>query len=237
MIAGAFMSGGLMFNTKLKQDILIIGLGGGVINNYFTQMKNQTLNVTVVDIDPVMQKIAEKWFGCEESPLHRVIIDDGVRYIHDAARRGEKYDIIIVDLCYNIRLPLLCPIYEFVEDDLIASMRAITANTGTVIVDIITMKKHRDEADKSFKGTVIVNIVTMKKKRNEADKVLPVYARHFPSCYFIVHSDNDKMLFCSAKENNAYYNNRNLHKRFVAVDKALGFQLFLKEQCANYPLE
>ncbi|VDK65598.1 unnamed protein product [Cylicostephanus goldi] len=88
MIAGAFLSGGLEFNTTRKQDILIIGLGGGIINNYFTQMENQVLNVTIVDIDPVMLKVAKKWFGFAESPLHRIIIDDGVRYIHDAVRRG-----------------------------------------------------------------------------------------------------------------------------------------------------
>ncbi|ETN76899.1 hypothetical protein NECAME_03328 [Necator americanus] len=82
MIAGSFMSGALQFNTTKKQDVLIIGLGGGVINNYLTTMKNQKLNVTVVEIDPVMKKIAEKWFDFQESPLHRIIIDDGVHFAY-----------------------------------------------------------------------------------------------------------------------------------------------------------
>ncbi|KHJ87848.1 hypothetical protein OESDEN_12370 [Oesophagostomum dentatum] len=215
LIAGAFMSGGLEFNTKRKQDVLIIGLGGGVLNNYLTTMENQTLNVTVVDIDPVMKKIAEKWFGFKESPLHRIIIDDGVRYIHDAARRGEKYDVIIIDVCYNVILPLMGPISEFLEDDLIASLRKITADTGAVIV----------------------NTVTSKNTRKAADKVLFPYSLHFPSCYFILHSDSEKMLFCSAKDNNSYLNNRDeLYNRFVAVDRALGFQLLSEDQCNSYPL-
>ncbi|CAJ0597615.1 unnamed protein product [Cylicocyclus nassatus] len=161
MIAGAFLSGGLEFNTTRKQDVLIIGLGGGVINNYFTQMKNQVLNVTVVDIDPVMLKVAKKWFGFTESPLHRIVIDDGVRYIHDAARRGEKYDVLIIDVCYNIPLPMMCPTKEFLEDDLIASMKAITTDNGAVIVNLIV------------------------KQSEEALKALPLYSRHYPSCYFI----------------------------------------------------
>ncbi|CAJ0591190.1 unnamed protein product [Cylicocyclus nassatus] len=206
MIAGAFLSGGLELNTKRKQDILIIGLGGGVINNYFTQMENQVLNVTVVDIDPVMKKVATKWFGFTESPLHRIIVDDGVRYIHDAARRGEKYDVLIIDLCYNIPLPMMCPIMEFLDDGLITSMKAITAETGAVIVNIITEQKHSKKVE---------------------DIVYSIYSRHFPSCYFIEHYAKEKMLFCSAKENESYLNNtdENFHNRFKTVDDTLGFGL------------
>ncbi|VDN37460.1 unnamed protein product, partial [Cylicostephanus goldi] len=45
MIAGAFLSGGLELNTTRKQNLLIIGLGGGVINNYFSQMENQVVRL------------------------------------------------------------------------------------------------------------------------------------------------------------------------------------------------
>ncbi|VDM75718.1 unnamed protein product [Strongylus vulgaris] len=171
VIVGAFMSGGLEFNTMKKQDILIIGLGGGVLNNYFAQMKNQTLNITVVDIDPVMKTIAKKWFGFEESPLHRIIIDDGVRFIHDAAKKGLSY------LGLSTRFDC-----DF--------------SRGKV-------RYHY------YRCAVIVDIVTQPDAREEAQK----------------------MLFCSAKENNSYLDNRDeLHNRFVAVDKALGFQLIEKGQ-------
>ncbi|CAJ0597600.1 unnamed protein product [Cylicocyclus nassatus] len=206
MIAGAFLSGGLELNTKRKQDILIIGLGGGIINNYFAQMENQVLNITVVDIDPVMKKIATKWFGFAESPLHRIVVDDGVRYIHGAAKRGEKYDVLIIDLCYNIPVPMMCPIMEFLDDGLIASMRDITAENGAVIVIIITQRGYSKEIQ---------------------DKVYFIYSRHFPSCYFIGHSKKEKMLFCSAKENNSYLNNtdKRFYNRFLTVDNTLGFDL------------
>ncbi|KAK5976736.1 hypothetical protein GCK32_020933, partial [Trichostrongylus colubriformis] len=42
MVVGAFFSGALEFNTTRKQDVLLIGLGGGIINNYLTTMTNHT---------------------------------------------------------------------------------------------------------------------------------------------------------------------------------------------------
>ncbi|KAK5977463.1 hypothetical protein GCK32_020443, partial [Trichostrongylus colubriformis] len=44
--------------------------------------------VTVVDIDPVMKVIAEKWYDFQESPNHRIVIEDGVRFLREAARKG-----------------------------------------------------------------------------------------------------------------------------------------------------
>ncbi|ETN76898.1 hypothetical protein NECAME_03327 [Necator americanus] len=147
MVAGAFISGALDFNSTDKQYVLLIGLGGGVINNYLTSMPNHTIDVTVVDIDPVMKRIAEKWFNFEHSPLHRIVIDDGVRYVHEAAKKGLKYNAILLDVCYNVRLPMMCPIEEFLTDDVIATMRAITSETGAVIVNIITTKQATNAAD------------------------------------------------------------------------------------------
>ncbi|KIH55239.1 hypothetical protein ANCDUO_14608 [Ancylostoma duodenale] len=216
MIVGMFMCGALEFNTERKQDVLIIGLGGGVINNYLSSMKNQKLNVTIVDIDPVMKKIAEKWFGFQETPLHRIIIEDGINYFLDAAKRGEKYDVVLVDVSYNVIRDLMGPTDDFLKDDVIKSIRAIVADTGAAIV----------------------NIVTTKEAKGEAEKVHFVYSRHFPSCYLITHSDNDRMLFCSAMEKNSWNDKREeLYKRYVAVDEALGFQLSLKDKCSTYPTD
>ncbi|EPB72239.1 hypothetical protein ANCCEY_08678 [Ancylostoma ceylanicum] len=185
MIVGAFMCGALEFNTTRKQDVLVIGLGGGVINNYLTTMKNQKLNVTVVDIDPVMKQIAERWFDFEESPLHRVVIEDGVDFLRGAARRGEKYDVIFIDVSYNIILDLMGPTDDFLRDD-----------------------------------------------------VYSIYSRHFPSCFLLNHSKDDKVLFCSAGEKNSWNENKEeLYERYVAVDEALGFQLSSEDPCSTYPLD
>ncbi|KAK6062310.1 hypothetical protein COOONC_00020 [Cooperia oncophora] len=93
MVVGAFFSGALDFNSTEKQDVLLIGLGGGIINNYFTTMPNHTIAVTVVDIDPVMKRIAEKWYDFQESPNHQIVIEDGVRFVREAAKKGSLLTI------------------------------------------------------------------------------------------------------------------------------------------------
>ncbi|EPB72793.1 hypothetical protein ANCCEY_08129 [Ancylostoma ceylanicum] len=89
MISGVFVSGAVKYNSTTNHNVLIIGLGGGVINNYLSTMPNQRLNITVVDIDPVMKKIAEKWYDFKESELHRIVVEDGIKYAKQASARGE----------------------------------------------------------------------------------------------------------------------------------------------------
>ncbi|KAL6729383.1 hypothetical protein Aduo_000441 [Ancylostoma duodenale] len=151
MIVGTFMCGALEFDARREQNVLVIGLGGGVINNYLTTMKNQKLNVTVVDIDPVMKKVAEKWYGFEGSPLHRIIVQDGVDFLRDAVKRGEKYNVVLIDVSYNIILDFMGPTDEFLREDVIKSMRTVIVDTGAVIVNIFADKGAKDKGSKQVR--------------------------------------------------------------------------------------
>ncbi|KAL6724556.1 hypothetical protein Aduo_019436 [Ancylostoma duodenale] len=205
MIAGSFFSGALDYYSKDVQNILMIGLGGGVINNYFSTMDEVNLNLTAVDNDPVMKIIAEKWYEFEASPKQRIIVDDGLRYIREANRRGEKYDVLLIDVSYNEHRPLMAPVEEFLAADEIAQMEKV-------------LKKD---------GAVIVNIVTRNENIDKADHVHFAYSRHFPSCYFMQFAKYNKMLFCSKKEKNSWLDNRDeLYNRFEMIDKKLDFNLF-----------
>ncbi|ETN79017.1 hypothetical protein NECAME_00391 [Necator americanus] len=44
MIAGIFASGAVKYNSSRIHNVLIIGLGGGVINNYLSSMPNQKVS-------------------------------------------------------------------------------------------------------------------------------------------------------------------------------------------------
>uniref|UniRef100_A0A7I4Z1B8 Methyltransferase-like protein n=1 Tax=Haemonchus contortus TaxID=6289 RepID=A0A7I4Z1B8_HAECO len=209
MIAGSFFSGALDYNSTEVQNILILGLGGGIINNYYTTMRHLKLNVTTIDNDPVMKIIAEKWYEFEKSPMQRIIVDDGLRYIRQAVKRGESYDVLLIDVSYNDHRPLMAPVEDFLASDEIEQMKAIIKEDGAVIVNIVT---RRDTMD-------------------EADRVHFAYSRHFPSCYFMQFGKYDKMLFCSKKQKNSWLDNRDdLYHRFQAIDEKLGFMLFREMQ-------
>ncbi|VDL83566.1 unnamed protein product [Nippostrongylus brasiliensis] len=91
------------------------------------------LSITVVDINPVMKEIATKWFGMEETPHHRIVIQDGIEFVKKAAIRGLKYDAILLDLCVHVRRPMMCPIDEFLKSDAVKALNAITADHGLVM--------------------------------------------------------------------------------------------------------
>ncbi|WKY03599.1 hypothetical protein Q1695_004949 [Nippostrongylus brasiliensis] len=199
MIVGAFASGALELNSKKTQNILIIGLGGAVINRFFTTIPNVTLSITVVDINPVMKEIATKWFGMKETPHHRIVIQDGIEFVKKAAIKGLKYDAILLDLCVHVQRPMMCPIDEFLKNDAVQALNAITADNGATIVNIIPSAEHA---------------IAM------GDRVMYYYTQHFRSCHLYDGATYEQMLFCSPLER--YDWRENFNERLVASNAALG---------------
>ncbi|CAJ0605596.1 unnamed protein product [Cylicocyclus nassatus] len=203
MIAGVFFSEAVELNSTVEHKILIIGLGGGIINNYLSSMTNQKLDITVVDIDPVMETIATKWYNYQETPSHRIVIEDGLKFVTQAADRGDKYDAIIVDLCINKRQELMCPTEHFVGYEAMSNLAAITAQTGVVIV----------------------NIITEKTKFQKADEVHKKYKEHFESCVLLPAGGSDREMFCFRKKKPWNDDPDKLHNLALEVDKVTGFHL------------
>ncbi|KAK6757357.1 hypothetical protein RB195_015279 [Necator americanus] len=205
MIAGVFFSDAVKYDSPKIHNVLIIGLGGGVINNYLSSMPNQKLNITVVDIDPVMKRVAEKWYGFQESNLHRIVIDDGIEYSRKASEKGEKFDAILLDLCTNERRPLLCPIEEFLTETALESLASILSDTGAVIVNIIKGNEYKDA-------------------KNEPKKVQKRFQNHFAACSML-YNGNEEMLFCFNKIEPHENRTDSLSKMEAVIDKKLGFHI------------
>ncbi|KAK6760022.1 hypothetical protein RB195_021519 [Necator americanus] len=201
MISGIFFSEGVEYNSPKVSNILIFGLGGGVINNYLSVMPGQKLNITVVDIDPVMKTVAEKWYGFVETDMHRILVEDGVKFIKKD--QDVKYDAILVDLCSNERGPLLCPIEAFLKDDVISNLNYNLVDTGVLIVNIIT-------------PPALFEAVSQ--------RVLKRYEEHFTFCVLLPSGAHDRMLFCF--KYHPWNNDPNrLHQNVLRMDQELGFHL------------
>ncbi|EYB98442.1 hypothetical protein Y032_0131g1628 [Ancylostoma ceylanicum] len=134
------------------------------------------LDVTVVDIDPVMKEVATKWYDFKPSPLHRIVIEDGLVFVNQASDKGLKYDAILLDLCINKKVALMCPIEGFLTEEAISNLAFITADTGVTIVNIITAK------DALF----------------EAERVFRLYKQHFESCILLPAGGLDRVGSCSS---------------------------------------
>ncbi|KAK6760021.1 hypothetical protein RB195_021518 [Necator americanus] len=201
MISGIFFSEAVEYNSPKVGNVLMFGLGGGVINNYLTTMPGQKFNVTVVDIDPVMKRIAEKWYGFEETDMHRIIVEDGVEFINKD--QGVKYDAILVDVSDTDMKPLICPIQSFLKDDLISNLYYNLADTGVVIVNIITAPSFIQAG---------------------SELVLKRFEGHFDFCVLLPTSTFERMLFCFKRK--PWNNDPNkLHEHVMKMDRELGFHL------------
>lgn len=93
--ARAMMSA-LLFNSSPRKA-LIIGLGGGSLAKFILHYFPDC-SIDAVEYREGVVKVARSYFGLPQDPRLSVIIDDGARYILEAAMEREAdYDLILVD--------------------------------------------------------------------------------------------------------------------------------------------
>jgi spermidine synthase len=73
--------------------VLVVGLGGGTIPKQFVHYYPDTI-VDVVDVDPVVAQVAQKYFGVVPSDRMRIHVMDGRLFLK---RSAEKWDLILID--------------------------------------------------------------------------------------------------------------------------------------------
>jgi spermidine synthase len=76
-----------------QKKVLIVGLGGGSMID-FLQKYDPQLNIDVVEIDPAIIDVADKYFNIRAGEKLKIIKSDGLKYL---AETPEKYDVIYMD--------------------------------------------------------------------------------------------------------------------------------------------
>uniref|UniRef100_A0A1I7XM04 PABS domain-containing protein n=1 Tax=Heterorhabditis bacteriophora TaxID=37862 RepID=A0A1I7XM04_HETBA len=96
----------LSLDPEVSQQVLMIGLGGGQISNFFSAAKYLKIKSTVVEIDPEMVVLARDWFGHEDNNDTTIIIENGLIFIEKAVKKNSHL---------LIHYPLFC-VYELEEE-------------------------------------------------------------------------------------------------------------------------
>ena len=106
----------LLINDK-PLKILIIGLGGGSIPRAFNRHIPDA-EIDVVDIDPDVVEVAEKYFFFDPGENIKVHIDDGRTFIREAAQKNpvNKYDVVIMDAFNSSSIPRHLTTKEFFKE-------------------------------------------------------------------------------------------------------------------------
>ncbi|MHC4178243.1 MAG: spermidine synthase [Planctomycetota bacterium] len=76
-----------------QEHVLIVGLGGGSMV-HFLKRNDPELRVDVVEIDPMVVKIADKYFGTRSGGKVRILLDDASKYLTTTPQR---YGVIYMD--------------------------------------------------------------------------------------------------------------------------------------------
>jgi spermidine synthase len=73
--------------------VLIVGLGGGAMVRFLTHHEPQ-VHIDAVEIDPVVVRLADKYFDVRSGGNVRVHTADAVRFVESTA---DRYDLILMD--------------------------------------------------------------------------------------------------------------------------------------------
>lgn len=119
---------GLVF-TQNPRNILVLGLGGGAIPMMLTNI-NKLLSIDIVEIDPEIAVVAQKYFHFKTSQKTQLFIEDAFQFIKDSEK---MYDIIIMDAYIGNDLPQLMSTCEFFKE-----VERCLSNKGILIVNLMT---------------------------------------------------------------------------------------------------
>lgn len=100
----------LLFRPDARR-VLIVGLGGGTVPARYHQDYG-TLRVDVVELDPVVIRVSQRYFGVPSDDRLRSVAQDGRLYI---ARTSERYDIVLLDAYLIDTIPFHLATSEFYQ--------------------------------------------------------------------------------------------------------------------------
>jgi len=122
------MMAGLYADPK-PSSILIVGLGGGTLPTALQEMLPDT-RIDVVELDPVVATIAERFFDFKRGPNTRVFIEDGRVFVKRMGRQRAQYDMIMLDAFEADYIPEHLLTREFLQE-----VRAIMAPRGVLVAN------------------------------------------------------------------------------------------------------
>ncbi|GAA5233956.1 spermidine synthase [Verticiella sediminum] len=121
-----------LFIEPAPARVLIVGLGGGTLPRALAETLPDAA-IDTVEIDPAVLNVARAQFGYATDERQRVFIEDGRKYVQDAARRGERYDLVVLDAFDVNYIPPHLLTREFLEEvrGLLTPGGVLAANTFT----------------------------------------------------------------------------------------------------------
>jgi spermidine synthase len=124
------------------EDVLCIGLGVGIVPMKFAQ---EGARVDVVEINPAVAPLAERFFNLDPTRFN-LVIDDGRHFVNRSVRR---YDVIILDAFLGDSAPT-----HLMSQEAFAAMRRILKPGGVLVINTLGQSGGTDFLSASMDKTL-----------------------------------------------------------------------------------
>ncbi|MBG6111297.1 putative RNA methylase [Flavobacterium sp. CG_23.5] len=123
-------------------SILILGVAGGsVIKTLVDEIKFEG-QITGVEIDPEIIKVANKYFKLEEIKNLEIVIEDAFEFV---LKTKEKYDLIIIDIFQDTTMPNF-----LFETFFINRICFHLKNKGFVLFNTMILNENQNQRNKKY---------------------------------------------------------------------------------------
>jgi len=145
---------GAVANPQAKK-ILIIGLGGGTLVKAYHDLMPQA-QITTVEIDPAVVKVAKNYFYISPQPWSQIIAQDGRLFIKRALLKKQHFDIVVLDAFNGDYIPEHLMTREFFNE-----VKAILTEQGIVVSNTFS-GSHLYNNESATYASVFGNFVELK---------------------------------------------------------------------------
>lgn len=135
-LLGPHLSGG--------RKVLMLGAAGGVSMKQIAAVFPDA-EITGVDLDPAVIRVARDYFGLKDHPRIRLVAEDARWFL---AQTGERYDVIAIDLYVTGTIPFFTATTEF-----FALARARLTENGVLMMNVLS-RRRGEEHIAPFVGTL-----------------------------------------------------------------------------------
>lgn len=120
----------LYLAEQAPRRVLILGLGGGVMPMAL-RMLDADMEIDTVELDPAVVKVAQSYFSYQEDARLRTHVQDARVFVRQQQRRGNQYDLVLIDAFDRDYIPEHLLTREFLQQvrSLLTPTGVLAANT------------------------------------------------------------------------------------------------------------
>lgn len=125
-------------------SVLLLGVAGGsVVKTLVDEVKFKG-EITGVEIDPRVIELANTYFGLNEIPNLKIVIDDAFEFV---LKTREKYDLIIIDIFQDTTMPNF-----LFEDFFINRINFLLNVNGFILFNTMTLTDKEKQRNLNYKA-------------------------------------------------------------------------------------